>query len=56
MKLMFNHLRTEKVEDLNCEELRVDSPWFRAEAVPGQLEQLKAQTQKNCVLITNGSH
>lgn len=34
----------------------VNSPGFRAEAIPGQLEELKAQTQKNCVLITDGPH
>lgn len=34
----------------------VNSPRFRAEAIPGQLEKLKAQTQKNCVLITDGPH
>lgn len=34
----------------------VDSPWFRAEAVPGQLEELKAETEENRVLITDGSH
>lgn len=34
----------------------MNSPGFRAEAIPGQLEELKAQTQKNCVLITDGPH
>lgn len=33
-----------------------DSPRFGAEAVPGQLEELKAQTQENRVLVPDGPH
>lgn len=35
---------------------RWDSPRLGAEAVPGQLEQLKAQAEKNRVLLTDGPH
>lgn len=32
------------------------SPGFRAKAVPGQLQQLEAQAQKNRVLVADGPH
>ncbi|TNN52230.1 hypothetical protein EYF80_037586 [Liparis tanakae] len=34
----------------------LNSPRLGAKAVPGQLEELEAQTQENRVLVPNGSH